>query len=623
MNGKILGSRYEIIEMIDSGGMAYVYKAMCKKTKKIVAVKVLKEKFTNSAEYVKRFKKEAEAVFSLEHINIVRVTDVGYDEGVYYMVMEYIEGKSLKALIKEKSIIEEKQAIEYAIKICSALASAHQNGIIHRDIKPQNILIDKNGEVKVTDFGIAKSVSSKEETEDKVMGSVYYISPEQAKGEKIDVRTDIYSLGILLYEMNTGVLPFTGEKTISVALKHLNERIVPPSVNNPELSESVNNIILKATNKNKKDRYRSMKELKDDLVRALVDKSGSFVEVLPEHTLLKKTINLKKHRFWKAGILFVLILAAAAIVFFGSEALQSDKQRKLLIPDAIGLKVSSAVEMFERIGLETQIIYEPSETIKEGIIIAQAPQEGAEAVLEDAVSLTASSGPADLIMPEVFGLRLEEAEKIIEDLGLVIEDIVYESREDMPEGNVVSQIPEAGSVIVEDDLVNLVVCGDVMKNDAAVPQVTNMPLDQAVCLLYEAGFTNCFVYQDKSELEPDLEPGIVFAQGPEQGIQTPLTSDIDLWISEYDIKPYTGNFKAQIEIPEKDSKVKIVLEEMMGGNIVNFVIQEKPEEAGLLLLDMKIDFHSDGTKVIKIYINNEELYTDEVNFAEWTDTITG
>ncbi len=217
----------------------------------------------------------------LDHENIVRVRDIGCDEGDYYMVMDYIEGSTLKSLIEQKGALDEKDALLIAIQICAALSAAHKHGIIHRDIKPQNILLDKENNAKLTDFGIAKSINTtKQQMEKQVMGSVYYISPEQARNEAIDARSDIYSLGILLYEMLTGELPHTGEQTVSVALKHINEQLRPPSEINPSVSASLSNIVLKATSKNRKDRYRTADALKQDLTRALVDPSGEFVDIL-------------------------------------------------------------------------------------------------------------------------------------------------------------------------------------------------------------------------------------------------------------------------------------------------------------------------------------------------------
>ena len=238
------------------------------------------------------------------------------------MVMEFVEGRTLKSIIENQHILDEKEAIQYAIQICSALSAAHKRGIIHRDIKPQNIMIDSDNRAKVTDFGIAKSLSARHEIEPQVIGSVYYISPEQAKGESVDTRTDIYSLGIMLYEMTTGELPYTGDQTVSVALKHINEQIIAPMQKNPSLSESINKIILKATSKNKRDRYRSMDAMRDDLVRALVDKSGEFIELAYQPRPILP-VNLgefsRKFKIWKICVLAVLIVGVALTAYFSAE----------------------------------------------------------------------------------------------------------------------------------------------------------------------------------------------------------------------------------------------------------------------------------------------------------------
>ena len=612
MIGRLLGGRYEIVDNIDSGGMAYVYKAICKKTNTVVAVKVLKEKFSGKAEYVKRFKKEAEAAFSLDHHHIVHVTDIGYDQGVYYMVMEYIEGSSIKTLIEQNGLIEEKEAVSYAIQVCSALAAAHKKGIIHRDIKPQNILLDQEGDAKVTDFGIAQSLSGKEQEESQVIGSVYYISPEQAKGDKVDQRTDIYSLGIMLYEMLTGVLPYTGDETIAVALKHIHEQIIAPIEKNSSISQSINNIVLKATAKNKKDRYQSMSQMKEDLVRALVEPDGSFVEVLPNHmTGLKKSVAGRKNKIWRTSILVGLLIVVAFVVVIGTSALISSGQKLITLPDSVGLDVESATQQLNNKKLVLSITYESSEAIENGIVISQTPEAGSRISSGSEVVLTVSSGPAGLVMPDVYNMGIEEAEALVESMGLVVEDITYEIDDDISVGNVITQMPEAGSAVAESDVVSFVVSGEEVQNTAALPQLTGIMLDQAASLLKDAGFTNCFVYEEESE----LEEGTVIGQSPEQGIRA-LTSDIDLRISQYTSKGYMCHLAADIEIPEKDSKVKIVLQENVDSCLVNFVVWEPKSDAGMLSVDLDIDCLYGGTKTIKIFINNTETDSIEVQSFE-------
>ncbi len=268
MIGEILGDRYELIEVIGEGGMAIVYKAKDKKLNRLVAVKILKKEFSDNKDIAEKFKREATAIANLSDTNIVNVLDVGHeDEGnIDYFVMEYVSGKTLKDFIVFNGKLNYTTAIEIAIQIAKALDCAHRNNIIHRDIKPQNILVTENGDVKVTDFGIAKSSTASTITNTTtIMGSAHYLSPEQAKGTFIDGRSDIYSLGIVLYEMLTGRLPFDGESPVTIALKHIQEEPVPPKGINLSIPDSLNTLVLKCMAKEASDRYDNIKELMVDL----------------------------------------------------------------------------------------------------------------------------------------------------------------------------------------------------------------------------------------------------------------------------------------------------------------------------------------------------------------------
>lgn len=616
MIGRVLGGRYEIIEAIDSGGMAYVYKALCKKTNLYVAVKVLKEKFCCSTEYVTRFKREAQSAFSLEHENIVRVRDIGCDEGVYYMVMDFIEGSSLKALIEQQGILAEKDAVLYAIQLCSALTAAHKRGIIHRDIKPHNILIDQDNNVKLTDFGIAKSISAKQEIETQVIGSVYYVSPEQARGDAVDARTDIYSLGIVLYEMLTGELPHTGEQTVSVALKHINEQIIEPIKKNTELSVSINKIVLKATSKNRKDRYRTADAFKQDLTRALVNNTGSFVD-MPRAASPRPAPSPQTHRRHKILKICILSLLIAVLIFgaaVGISLFWNSPDQNLFVPDMTGQDVAYASATFVNMGFVVELSYAPSETIPEGLVITQTPQPGSKANKGDMVTLTVSTGPAELIMPDLFGLPLEEAQNIIEAMGLGLADVVYELREDVPDNTVVSQIPAANSDVAEGAGVSLVVSGDQVLGGAPMPQLSELDVDvsQAIRLLNELGFATCFVYEEESA----LPEGSVIEQSPGQGIHAYYNSQIDLWVSAYMDKPYKGYFYTELDIEDKDSRIKIVRETEIDGVVIGFVqFEPQANEVGKFTFSREIASMLPGAQTIKVYVNNIEVHVSEVYFV--------
>ena len=286
--GMIIAERYEIAEKIGTGGMADVYRAMDHKLNRYVAVKVLKPEFRKDATFVKKFRSEAQAAAGLTHPNIVSIYDVGEDEGVYYIVMELIDGITLKEYISKKGMLSVKEATSIAIQVCMGLDAAHNHGIVHRDVKPQNIIISKDGKVKVTDFGIARAASSNTISSN-VMGSVHYSSPEQVRGGYSDTKSDIYSLGITLYEMVTGKVPFDGENTVAIAIKHLQEEMVPPSVYAKDLPYSLEQIIFKCTQKSVNRRYEKMDEVIRDLKHSLIDPSGDFVTLNPVAVVNSKT----------------------------------------------------------------------------------------------------------------------------------------------------------------------------------------------------------------------------------------------------------------------------------------------------------------------------------------------
>ena len=274
--GMIIAERYEILGKIGTGGMADVYKAKDHKLNRFVAVKVLKPEFREDTTFIRKFKSEAQAAAVLTHPNIVNVFDVGDDNGVYYIVMELIEGITLKEYISKKGKLSVKEATSIAIQVSMGLEAAHSHGIVHRDVKPQNIIISMDGKVKVTDFGIARAASSNTISSN-VMGSVHYSSPEQVRGGYSDEKSDIYSLGITMYEMVTGKVPFDGDTTVAIAIKHLQEEIVPPSVYTPELPHSLEQIILKCTQKSVDRRYQNMEDVIADLKHSLIDPQGDFV----------------------------------------------------------------------------------------------------------------------------------------------------------------------------------------------------------------------------------------------------------------------------------------------------------------------------------------------------------
>ena len=293
--GRVIGNRYEIIEKIGEGGMATVYKAKCNILKRYVAVKVLRDEFTTDEEFIKRFNTEAQSAASLTHPNIVSIYDVGHEENIYYIVMELVQGKTLKDIINEDGTLPWKWALNVSIQVASALEMAHRNSIVHRDIKPHNIIITEDGIAKVTDFGIAKAVSNSTITAfGTTIGSVHYFSPEHARGGYTDAKSDLYSLGVVMYEMLTGRVPFDADTPVSIALKHMQEKPIEPIKLNPTIPYAVNKIIMKAMEKDPNERYQSATEMLKDLSMALKNPEGDFVE----HRTLQINIH-KEFLLWE------------------------------------------------------------------------------------------------------------------------------------------------------------------------------------------------------------------------------------------------------------------------------------------------------------------------------------
>ena len=467
LEGKLLGNRYEIIEKIGNGGMATVYKATDKVLKRNVAVKILRDEFTTDDEFIKRFEVEAQSAARLTHPNIVSIYDVGVDGNLYYIVMELIQGKTLKEIIvKEKGPLPWKWSINVSIQIASALEMAHRNNIIHRDIKPHNIIITEDGVAKVTDFGIAKAVSNSTITAfGTTIGSVHYFSPEHARGGFTDAKSDLYSLGVVMYEMVTGRVPFDADTPVSVALKHMQEEPVEPIELNPNLPIAVNKIIMRALQKDTTLRYQTASEMLVDLKKSLKDPEGDFVEELEYDPTAKtqvidtnayrdnkQTKNssgkkdgkfktfVKTHKglsiFIGLLLLFVLSLGGTMLV------LNLTNPPEVAMPNVVGLSKEEAQKEIENVKLKFEIEKEEyNKDVPEGFIISQDPtyMEKFNKVKQGStVKVVVSKGEEKTTVPKVVGMEKDKAVKALEDAKLKVE-IVEESSKKVQEGYVISQ----------------------------------------------------------------------------------------------------------------------------------------------------------------------------------------
>ena len=379
LEGRLIGNRYEILEKIGNGGMATVYKARCHVLNRNVAVKVLKEEFTTDAEFVKRFNIEAQSAASLSHPNIVSIYDVGNEGDIYYIVMELVQGKTLKEIITDEGILPWKWTVNIAIQIASALEVAHRHNIVHRDIKPHNIIITEDGTAKVTDFGIAKAVSNSTITSfGATIGSVHYFSPEQARGGYTDAKSDLYSLGVVMYEMLTGKVPFDADTPVSVALKHMQEVPVEPKTLNPTIPDSVNKIIIKAMQKEPSLRYISATEMLTDLKESIKNPNGNFVvmskavtdeptrvmnveEAEKEAKREEKQGKKKKNKAKK----IVLIVFLCLLIFFGAmfgtwKLLTGGRTKEVQIPSLVGTNIEEAKTKLDELKLKYEITEEYS-----------------------------------------------------------------------------------------------------------------------------------------------------------------------------------------------------------------------------------------------------------------------
>ena len=521
-NGTILGNRYEIVEEIGSGGMAYVYKATDHKLNRFVAVKVMKSEFNNDESFIRKFKREAQAAAGLSNPNIVNVYDVGEDNGVYYFVMELIDGITLKDYIKKKHRLSVREATSIAIQVCMGLAAAHSQGIVHRDIKPQNIIISTDGKVKVTDFGIARAASSNTISAN-VMGSVHYSSPEQVRGGYSDSKSDIYSLGITLYEMVTGRVPFEGETTVAIAIKHLQDEMYPPSKYVPDIPYSLEQIIYKCTQKSPDRRYNSVNEIIDDLKQSLTDPDGHFVKLAPlaEHaqTVSISPEEMKAIKQSKAGRYYKEQNDEYEYDdndddFDDDDGGISSKLEKAM---TIGGFIIGAIIICLLIFFIGRAAGFFSFRDKE-----ENPQPAAETVEEPV-----STGSNDTVeTPNLLGLTREEAQANASELDLGIKYSGEESSEDFASGQICRQDPEAGTPIPRNTTIYFYISSG--REQVEIPAVTNMTKDAAITALKAAGFENISVSEESNE---NVASGNVISIVPAEGTMTSIDNEITLTVS--------------------------------------------------------------------------------------------
>lgn len=546
--GKRLDGRYEIQEIIGVGGMSVVYKAYDNIDDRIVAVKILKEEFLNNEDFKRRFKNESKAIALLSHENIVKVYDVNFGEKLQYIVMEYIDGITLKEFINKQGSITWNDALFFMTQILKAVQHAHDKGIVHRDIKPQNIILLPNGNLKVTDFGIARFSRSDTKTlTEQAIGSVHYISPEQAKGEYTDEKADIYSIGVVLYEMLSGKVPFEADSAVSVALMQVNKNAEDLRSANPDIPYGLEQICFHAMQKNPADRYQSATEMLLDLEEIIKDPSKTFNYI--NNSTSNEEINeiepitdsdeeyydeeeyedpsrKRKIAFAVVSGIVVLIAAIVAIIMMFTSGFNTKTQK---LQNFVGFSYDQLQDN-EAYDYEFIAEYEKSDQYDPGTVIRQSPEAGAKVMEGSKVTLVVASSDKDITMPNVYGLSLELAQQTLQLEGLQSFKTMNIASENVEEGKVIYTDPKAASIVSAEQEITIYVSSGpstTVIETITVPDVLGLSQIGARAFLEKYGFTNIsFVTQDDA-----IKKGVAISQSPAAGSQAKANDSIKVIIS--------------------------------------------------------------------------------------------
>ncbi|MDP2234377.1 MAG: Stk1 family PASTA domain-containing Ser/Thr kinase [Actinomycetota bacterium] len=601
MEDLVFGRRYRATEKIGTGGMADVYMAVDDVLGRTVAIKVLHAHYATDPGFVARFRQEAQAAANLSHPNIVNIYDWGKDDDTYYIVMEYVRGTDLKALVQQKGPLDPYKAAEYCAQACGALSVAHGYDIIHRDIKPQNIVLTPDGAIKVMDFGIARAGNTTMTQTGSVLGTAHYVSPEQAQGRTLGPASDLYSLGVVLYELVTGELPFNGDTPVSVALKQVNEEAVPPRQIDPDLPPSIEAVIVRAMQKNPQDRYASAEEMRRDLTRVA---SGRMVEspmasmgskadetsVMPvidagSNSRLRPTPRKKNPWPWIALVIGLLLVGLGAAAAFGL----FDTTPKVVVPEVVGMTEAEATDALTAIELVVGTVDRTYGEEPSGTVISQTPGPNVELEVGGEVKLVVSKGRELVGMPDFAGMTEADALQAVRKAGFELDTIQRVYNKDVPDGQVFKQEPSAGANVPNGTLVTIYVSKGTQL--VKVPDVLDQKQGEAKTNLEKAGFSVKVV----DEASDVVKTGLVIRQTPDGGVSIEAGSQVTIVVS-------TGSKKAPVPdvIGKTESEAKATLTAAGFEPLVNY--QTSPDDGIVLTQDPFAPFEAKFGSTVTIWV---------------------
>ncbi len=638
MSSKILAGRYELIEKIGEGGMAIVYKAKCRLLNRFVAIKILKPEFVKDAKFIESFRRESQAAASLSHPNIVNVYDVGKEGNIYYIVMELIDGEVLSDIINRDGALPESQAVSIVKQIASALSLAHRNHIIHRDVKPHNILITNDGTAKITDFGIAKAVNSATivNNTSTIMGSVHYFSPEQARGGYVDEKSDIYSLGIVLYEMATGKVPFDADNPVSVAIMHINNEIQPPSQLNPNISQELEDIILKATEKYQTNRYKTADEMLDALEKygqrssaepkvilgddyeASVADNGRIMITIREEgqdkmekTREKDSIKPKKKirisKVKAAAIILALICAIPASQLVLAVVTGGFAEKDVTVPDLTGMTIAEAETKLEEIGLKYEVDSELYDSeYAAGEIMSQDPSADMAVKEGYTIQINISKGVKEGSIPNLTNKSLEDAAFTLENYGFVQGGVTIQNSE-LPKNFVISQSPAAGTPAAKGTAVDMVVSDGLKTAQISMPNLIGMNVEAAKQEIIKAGLLMADPVYEYSNV---YALNVVMNQAVPAGTEVARDTAVVLTVSKGEGNA-SGNGSITITIPYDRAQNEIFYLTVYNGTDKVIDSESRNRFDG----SETITLSGEGVSNILVYFDSEIIMDVNVDFA--------